>query len=87
MFLFDIAPTPGGIGIFLAVAFFFIVLASGVFAFIMLRKTIKMAIRMVIVAAVLLIAVFGSIALYLFLQPSTQTRPNRPNRPTANQSR
>jgi apolipoprotein N-acyltransferase len=79
MFLFDVAPV-GAIGALVAVAFFFIALASGVFAFIMLRKTIKMAFRMVIVAAVLLIAVFGSIALWWFLQPSRPA--NRPTRPT-----
>ena len=87
MFLLDIAPM-GGAGVFLAVAFFFVALASGVFAFIMLRKTIKMAIRMAVVAAILLIAVFGSIALWLFLQPSKPTRPLHPNsRPSANQTR
>jgi low temperature requirement protein LtrA len=89
MFLFDIAPSHSGgaaLGVFIAIAFFFIALASGIFAFIMLRKTLKMAFRMVIVAAVLLIAVFGSIALWLFLQPSTPTRPT-PNRPPANRSR
>ena len=81
MFLLDIAPMGStGIGIFLAVAFFFIVLASGVFAFIMLRKTLKMAFRMLIVGAVLLIAVFGSLALWLFLQPSRPS--NRSTRPT-----
>lgn len=85
MFLFDMAPF-GAVGVFVAVAFFFVALASGVFAFIMLRKTLKMAIRMIIVAAILLIAVFGSAALWWFLQPS---RPNKPiqNRPTKTQSR
>ena len=91
MFLFDIAPSPSGsgaLGVFIAVAFFFIALASGIFAFIMLRKTIKMAIRMVIVAAVLLIAVFGSIALWLFLQPSSSSRSQpTPNRPPVNRPR
>jgi hypothetical protein len=88
MFLFDLAPDVGGagaFGIFIVVAFFFIALGSGVFAFVMLRKTIKMAIRLAVVAAVLLIAVFGSIALYLFLQPaSPSSRPSRPYRPPVN---
>ena len=88
MFLFDLAPIGGGLGILAAVVFFFIALASGVFAFIMLRKTIKMAVRMVIVAAILLIAVFGSIALWLFLQPSRPERPlPTPTRTPANQRR
>ena len=84
MFLFDVAPV-GAIGAFVAVAFFFIVLASSVFVFVMLRKTIKMAIRMAVVAAILIIAVFGSIALWLFLQPSSP-RPNRPLSPTKQSS-
>ena len=88
MFLFDIAPA-GGIGVFVALAFFFIALASSVFAFIMLRKTLKMAFRMLIVAVILLIAVFGSGALFLFLYPSSPpSRPTRPNRPpSVNQTR
>ena len=87
MFLFDIAPSGGVIGVFIAVAFFFVALASGVFAYIMLRKTIKMAFRLVIVAAILLIAVFGSLALWLFLKPSPSTRPTPAPRPTVNKSR
>jgi apolipoprotein N-acyltransferase len=87
MFLFDVASS-GMIGIIIAVAFFFVALASGFFAFIMLRKTIKMAFRMMIVAAILLIAVFGSLALWLFLQPSSPSRPASPTpRPAVNKSR
>ena len=87
MFLFDLSPisSGAGAGIFLVVAFFFVALGSGVFAFVMLRKTIKMAIRMAVVAVVLLIAVFGSVALWWFLKPSPA--PYRPNRPPVNQSR
>ncbi|MGI8494816.1 MAG: hypothetical protein ACR2L1_05825 [Pyrinomonadaceae bacterium] len=80
MFLLDTALV-GGVGIF------FIVAASGFLTFIMLRKTIKMAIRMIIVAAILLIAVFGSIALWLFLQPSASPRPSRPPSSSANRPR
>jgi apolipoprotein N-acyltransferase len=91
MFLFDIAPSHSGgaaLGVFIAIAFFFVALASGIFAFIMLRKTIKMAIRMVIVAAILLIAVFGSLALWWFLQPSSSSRPKTPApRPSVNKPR
>jgi apolipoprotein N-acyltransferase len=87
MYLLDIAPSGGAIGVFAVVAFFFVALASGIFAFIMLRKTIKMAIRMAIVAAILLIAVFGSIALYLFLQPSRPDRPLSPPKPSTRPNR
>jgi hypothetical protein len=86
MFLFDVAPPiPSGAGaIIVGVIFFFIALASGAFAFVMLRKTVKMAIRMFIVAAVLIIAVVGSIALYMFLKPVPEPykRPTRPSERT-----
>lgn len=91
MFLFDIAPDPiggsgGALGVFIVVAFFFVALASGIFAFLMLRKTIRIAIRMAIVGAVLLIAIFGSLALWLFLQPKSSrpvknTPPSKSSRP------
>lgn len=87
MFLFDVAPPVSAVGAVVAAAFFFIALAAGVFTFIMLRKTIKMAIRMAVVAAILLIAVFGSIALWLFLQPARPTRPLPPSRPASSQTR
>lgn len=86
MFLFDVAPSFGGIGSIAVIGFLFIVLASGFLTFIMLRKTIKMAIRMAVVAAILLIAVFGSIALWMFLKPSPSPRSNRPQ-PTNNRPR
>ncbi|MGI8469617.1 MAG: hypothetical protein ACR2N3_14320 [Pyrinomonadaceae bacterium] len=72
MFLFDVAVVFGGstVGILIGAAFLFIALASGAFAFVMLRKTVRIAIRMFVVAAILLIAVVGSLALYLFLKPA-----------------
>lgn len=76
MFLFDVAPPMSAVGAFVGIAFFFVVVATGAFVFVMLRKTIKMAVRLAVVAAILVIAVFGSIALWLFLQPSP--RPSRP---------
>jgi hypothetical protein len=52
-----------------AVAAIVLVLVLGAIAFIafkMLRKTVKMAIRMAIVAIILLIAIVGAIALTMF---------------------
>lgn len=89
MFLFDVAPPveTSTIGIAVGVIFFFIAVAAGAFSFVMLRKTVKMAIRMFVVAAILIIAVVGSIALYLFLKPAPRTY-NRPTpRPSANSTR
>lgn len=74
----DAAPL-AEIAVFIGVAFFFIVIASGAFAFVMLKKTLKMAIRLLIVGLVLLIAICGSVALWMFLQSSPS--PNRPTRP------
>lgn len=62
MFLFDISPLGGGIGIGLAVFFILIGIAAAFLAFKMLKRTVKMAMRMLIVAVILLIAVIGGTA-------------------------
>jgi hypothetical protein len=70
---FDISAFTIGI----AVVILFIALASAFFAFVMLRKTVKMAIRFVIVAVILLIALVGSVSFWWFSSGSTpQPRPN-----------
>lgn len=88
MFLFDVAPIPGGsaVGIILAVVFFLVFAGIAAFAFFMVRKTMKMAIRMMIVAAILLIAMVGSLALWFGIG-SSPAKPNRPNRPPVNSTR
>lgn len=60
----DAAPIAGGIAIFAAVAFFFVFLAVAFIAFKMLKKTAKMAVRIVIVGMILAIAIAGSIFLF-----------------------
>lgn len=77
----DISPVAGGVGVFLVVAMIFIGIAAAFFAYIMLRKTVKMAVRMIIVAAILLIAVVGSVSFLWFSSGSSskQTKPNRPS--------
>lgn len=78
--LLDAAPVAGGIAIFAGVAFFFVFLAIAFFVFKMLKKTAKMAFRVVIVAIILAIAVAGSI----FLFAVGTTKPARPTpRPTS----
>lgn len=78
MVLFDVAPIAGGIGIFAAVAFFFVFAALAFIAFKMLRRSVKMAFRMAIVAVILTIAVAGSIALWAFnSRPAERPRPTR----------
>jgi EamA domain-containing membrane protein RarD len=76
--LFDIAPVGGGLGAILGLAFFFIFAAVAFIAYKMLKKTVKMAVRMTIVVAILLIALVGSVALLLFSSSSGGTRPARP---------
>ena len=90
MFLFDVAlseTVSSPIGISIAVVFFLLFAAVAAIAFFMIRKTVKMAIRMVIVALIFLIAVVGSFALYFGIGSTTTTRPSRPNRPPTNSSR
>lgn len=62
MILFDIAPLGGGLGIGLAVFFFLACLAISFIVFKVLKRTVKMAIRMVIVAIILFIALVGVVA-------------------------
>ena len=76
--LFDIAPLAGGVGVFAVVAFFLIFLVVAFIAFKMLRRTVKMAFRLTIVAVILAIAVAGSVALWaLGSGNSERPRPTR----------
>lgn len=79
--LFDLAPSVGGtVGVFAAAVFFLIFAAVAFVAFKMLKKTVKMAFRMAIVAVILLVAVAGSVALWAFAGGGSSERP-RPTRP------
>jgi EamA domain-containing membrane protein RarD len=82
--IFDVAPPlGGGIGVIVGIAFFLIFAAIAFVAYKMLRRTVKMAVRMTIVVAILLIALVGSIAL-LFLG-SGGSHPTRPTPATQKQ--
>ena len=78
--LLDAAPIAGGIAIFAGVAFFFVFLAIAFFVFKMLKKTAKMAFRVVVVAIILAVAVAGSI--FLFAVGTTKS-PRPTPRPTS----
>ena len=83
MMLLDIAPVGGGTAL-LAGGIFFVVLAVGAFiVFKLLKKTVKMAFRMAIVGAILLIAIIGSISFWWL----GTGRPARTERPHTSQSR
>ncbi len=75
---FDLAPVgTGSLGAVLGLAFFFVLVAAAFITYKMLKKTMKMAIRMTIVVAILLIALVGSFALF-FLGSGTGKRAVEP---------
>ena len=71
MMMLDIAPGGGMIGGIVAVAFFLVLAGAAYVAFKALAKTVKMALRMLIVAIILVIAVVGSISLWYFSSDAT----------------
>lgn len=79
MFL-DVAPLGGGIGIFAGVAFFLIFLAVAFVAFKLLKRTVKMAFHIAIVAVILAIAVAGSVSFWWLgsSKPTPRPRPTQP---------
>ena len=77
---FDIPPAGGGIGVFAAVAFFLIFAAIAFIAYKLLKKTVKMAFRMAIVAVILGIAVAGSVSFW-WLGTGKPSRPETRPRP------
>lgn len=89
MFLFDVAPSTGGvIGLAIAAVFFLIFAGIAALAFFMIRRTVKMALRLVIVALILMVAVVGSLALFSSLNSGGgYVRPQRPERPPVNSRR
>ena len=75
----------GSTGIFLTIAVVLIIAGSAFFSFVMLRKTLKMAIRLIILAVILLIAIVGSVSFYWFSSGSDDDSPKP--RPTNSRSR
>lgn len=80
-FLFDVRVEPsifdGGsstIGIVAGVVFFLIFAAIAVVAFFIIKRTVKMAVRMAVVAAILLIAVVGGISFWMFTSDAKPAR-------------
>lgn len=78
-FLFDILPSPtvgGTLGVVGASAFFIILLGAAVIAFKLLKRSVKMAFRLVIVGVILIVAVAGSVALWAL--GTSKAQPPRP---------
>lgn len=76
--LLDMNPLAGGIGIFVGVAFLLVCLGVAFVAFKVLKRTVKMAFRIAIVAIILAIAAAGSIFFIMLgkdepLHPPTKT--------------
>ncbi len=79
MTILFIAEMAGGTAMIAAAAFFLIFVAVAYIVFRLLKKTVKMAFRMAIVAAILLIAIAGSVSFW-WLGSSKPTRIERPKR-------
>lgn len=75
----DAAPSGPILGAFAAVVFVLICIAVAITAFLLLRKTLKMAFRMAIVGVILLIAIVGGIAAIYLGFSSDSPRPPRPS--------
>ncbi len=71
MILLDIAPSGGMIGAVVAASFFLVLAGTAYIAFKALKKTAKMAIRMMIVVVILIVAVVGSLSLWYFSTDGT----------------
>jgi hypothetical protein len=80
--LFSLLSDAGPIGIAVGVAFFLVVAAVAYISFRLMRRTMKTAIRLAIVALILLVALVGSIAI-LWKSSGRITRP----RPSTNRTR
>jgi len=80
--LMDMGPPGGSVGVFAGIAFFVILIAVAFIAFKLLKKTVGMAIRVLVVLIVLAIAVAGTAALFFIgtggKGPSSRPRPTAP---------
>lgn len=81
LFLFDLAPVSGLIGAAAGVVLFLVATAVAAFVFFFLRRSVKMAVRLIVVGAILIVAAAGSLGLtYLGYLSSERPRPGPPPR-------
>ncbi|MCC7309570.1 MAG: hypothetical protein IT173_18565 [Acidobacteria bacterium] len=78
---FDVAPSAGVIGGMAAIALFLVLAGLGLIVFFALRRTVKMAFRLAIVAIMLFIGVAGSVSLWYFASDGRKGPPRRPAPP------
>ena len=64
LLMFQVTPELGAASIAAILGFFLILVAVAYIAFRMMRKTVRMAFRMAVVAVILLIALIGSVYIY-----------------------
>ena len=74
----EMLPDAGTAGLIAGAIFFLVFAAVAYIAFRMMRKTVKIAFRMALVAVILLIALVGSIAIYWKSSTTTSSRPKPP---------
>ena len=75
LLMLDIAPAAASpVGIAIGVGFFLVLAAVAYIAFRLLRKTLKLAFRLAIVAVILLVALIGSISIF-WLGSGSSSRP------------
>ena len=78
--LFDMAPVGAGIAVVAAVGFFFVFLAIAFIAFKLLKRTVRMAVRVIVVGLIVAVAISGSVLLFNY----GTAKPTRPQpRPPA----
>lgn len=80
LFLMDITPELGTTGVAAIVGFLLLFVAVAYIAFRLLKRTVRMALRMAIVAVILLVALAGSI--YIYWSKTSYTPRPRPVPPT-----
>ena len=80
LLMFDVTPELGTAGIAAVVGFFLVFLAVAYIAFRLLKRTVRMAFRMAVVAGILLVALIGSI--YIYWSRTSYTPRPRPPAPT-----
>ena len=78
--LLDMNPVGGGVGIFAAVATLLVFAGAAFIAFKLLKRTVKMAFRVAIVAIILAIGLAGTLFFYATAKPVRPPRPTPTNR-------
>lgn len=79
LLMMDVAPVGGSIGVVAGIVFFLIFVAVAFIAFKILKKTAGVVLRVLVVLIILAVAIFGSVALFMFGSGGTP-RPNTPAR-------